>query len=427
MKLKNKSIWLLLVSLSLTPPVRGKEVFVLTYSGPIGTLSADYIERGASEAEARGAAAIVLQLDTPGGMDTSMRRTIQRIMNSQVPVIAYVAPRGARAASAGCFIVQAAHVAAMAPGTNLGAAHPVYLTGEAVSEKVLNDAAAYARSLASANNRNADWAEKAVRQNASVSQTEALELNVVDIAAYDVDDLLRQLDGRKVRTAAGETTLRLSGARPLFLDLNWRERLLSALANPTLAYLLLVLGILAIIFEVLSPGALLPGAFGLLAVLLALVGLANLPIQIPGAALLLTGLVLLVLELKLVSHGFLTLLGVVSFVLGSVLLYPKVPGYQLSWAAIGGVVVALLAAFTIVFQLVLKAHRRPVSAGVEGLVGAEGVAKTELAPRGIVLVRGEDWTAEAEPPPIAAGEKVRVLKVDGLALRVCRLSEERRA
>jgi membrane-bound serine protease (ClpP class) len=403
------------------------EVVVLTYQDAIGPVAAEYVERGIREAEARRAAAVILRLDTPGGLDSSMRRIIHQTMNAQVPVVVYVAPRGARAASAGCLIVFAADVAAMAPGTNLGAAHPLYITGEPVSEKVLNDAVAYARSLAAANNRNADWAEKAVRENASIPQGEAVQLKVVDLAANDVDDLLRQLDGRVVRTGTGEVTLRLSGARPLWLEMSWRERFLKALTNPTLAYLLLVLGTLAIIFELVTPGGFLAGAFGGVAVVLALVGLVNLPVQLSGAALLVLGLVLFVAELKIMSHGLLTLAGVVSFILGSLLLFPRVPGYRVSWWAIGTMVLFWAAAFSIVFRLVLKAHRRPVLAGVEGLVGAAGVAKTELALRGIVLVEGEDWNAEAESAPIAAGEKVQVLGVQGLTLRVRKFEEGRRA
>ncbi len=408
----------------LTPRCQAAEVVVLSYAGPIGPMSAQYIQRGISEAEARRAAAVILRLDTPGGLDSSMREIIQRMMNARVPVVAYVAPRGARAASAGCLIVLAADVAAMAPGTNIGAAHPMYITGQAASEKVVNDAVAYARALAAAHNRNADWAEKAVRENASIPQDEALRLKVVDLGAAEVDDLLAQLNGRVVDTRAGKTTLELAVARTHWLEMSGREHLINTLASPTLAYILLVFGVLAIIFEVLTPGGFVAGTLGTLALLLALMGLANLPVQVSGAALLVLGMILFVLELKIISHGLLTVAGLVAFVLGSVLLFPRVPGYRVDWWAMGTVVVFWTAMFTFAFRAVVKAHRRPVLAGVEGLVGAEGVAKTELAPRGIVLVGGEDWNAEADPPPVNLGEKVEVLEVKGLTLRVRRLLQK---
>ncbi len=416
---------LLFILLPLT--MNGEEVVVLTYSGPISVLSAEYIERGISEAEARKAAAVVLQLDTPGGLDSPMRRIIQKMMNARLPVIVYVSPRGARAASAGCLIVFAAEIAAMAPGTNLGAAHPAYITGQPASEKVVNDAVAYARSLAASRNRNADWAEKAVRESASIPQVEALQLKVVDLGADDLDDLLRQLDGRKLGSRGGETTLGLTSSPRVWIDMNARERVLNVLADPTLAYLLLVLGVLAIVFEVLTPGGFVAGTFGALAVLLGLVGLSLLPVRVSGAALLVLGLVLFVLELKIVSHGLLTAAGITAFTLGSVLLFPRVPGYRISWFAIGAMVLFWVGALGFVFQLVLKAHRGPVLAGVEGLKGAEGLAKTDLAPNGIVLVEGEDWSAEADPSPIHAGERIQVVAIHGLTLRVRRLGEERRA
>ncbi len=424
MKSISRSICLLCVFFlpGLATLCRASEVVVLTYTGAIGPMSAEYIERGMSEAEARRAAAVILRLDTPGGLDTSMRQIIQRMMNARVPVVAYVAPRGARAASAGCLIVLAADVAAMAPGTNIGAAHPMYITGQAASDKVVNDAVAYARSLAAAHNRNADWAEKAVRENASIPQDEALRLKVVDLSAAELDDLLAQLDGRAVATPAGQVTLKLAGARSLWLEMNWRERFFNTLANPTLAYVLLVFGVLAIIFEVLTPGGFVAGTLGALALLLALMGLANLPVQVSGAALLVLGMVLFVLELKITSHGLLTVAGLVAFVLGSLLLFPRAPGYGVSWWAVGSVVLFWTAAFTLAFRAVVRAHRRPVLAGVEGLVGTEGIAKTELAPRGIVLLDGEDWNAEADPAPVARGEKVQVLAVHGLTVRVRRLS-----
>jgi membrane-bound serine protease (ClpP class) len=413
---------LLLTATVLLPPrARAREVVVLTFAGPIGPVSADYIARGIGEAESRGAAAVILRLDTPGGLDSSMRQIIQREMNARVPVVVFVAPRGARAASAGCLIVLAADVAAMAPGTNLGAAHPVYYTGGAVSEKVVNDAIAYARSLAAAHRRNADWAEKAVRESASLPADEAVRLGVVDLAANDVSDLLSELNGRQAHTSTGEVTLLLAGAQAVAVDMDWRERLLGTLANPNLAYLLFVLGVLAVVVEVFAPHGMVTGTLGTVALLLGLVGLALLPVQLAGVALLVLGMVLLVLELKLTSHGLLTLTGLVAFLLGSLLLFPRVPGYGVSGWLIGAMCVLWAAALTVVVRLVVQARHAPGLMGVERVLGSVGAAKTDLAPLGVVLVGGEDWSAEAEGEPVARGEKVRVLAVNGLVLRVRKL------
>lgn len=397
------------------------EVVVLTYAGTIGPISASYIARGIHEAEARGAAAVILRLDTPGGLDSSMRQIIQREMNARVPVVLFVAPRGARAASAGCLIVLAADVAAMAPGTNIGAAHPMGVSSGTVSEKVVNDAVAYARSLAAAHHRNENWAEKAVRESASLPQSEALQLNVVDLAASNLEDLLAHLDGRTIHTVGGDVVLHVSGARIVPLEMDWRERALDTLANPNLAYLLFVLGVLAIVLEVFAPHGLVTGTLGVVAALLGLAGLAMLPVQLVGVALLVLGMILLVLELKITTHGVLSLIGLVSFLVGSLFLFPRVPGYRVSGWLVGGTALAWALVLTLVIRLVLEARRGPVLVGVDRLVGSFGTAKTELAPRGVVLVAGEDWNAEADAP-VARGEKVQVLEVQGLTLRVRKFS-----
>ena len=401
---------------------QSRDVVVLTYAGPIGPVSAEYIDRGIGEGEARGAAAVILLLDTPGGLDTSMRQIIQREMNARVPVVVFVAPRGARAASAGCLMVLAADVAAMAPGTNIGAAHPVDLSGGPLSEKIVNDAAAYARSLAAAHHRNADWAERAVRQSVSVAENEALGLGIIDLTANDVGDLLAKLNGRVAHMAARDTTLALAGARQVAIETNGRERLLGTLTNPTVAYLLLLLGLLAVIVETVAPHGFVTGTAGVVAILLALVGLATLPVQLSGAALLLLGMVLLGLELKITSHGLLTMIGLVAFVFGSLLLFPRVPGFRVSFWAIGSVALLWAGMLGAVLRVVVQARRRPVITGTQRLVGGFGTAKTDLAPRGVVLLAGEDWDARADPPPVSRGEKVEVLAVDGLTLRVRKVS-----
>ena len=408
--------------LILGPAAHAGEVVVLTYAGPIGPISAEYISRGISEGEARGAAAVIVQLDTPGGLDASMREIIQREMNAKVPVVLYVAPQGARAASAGCLIVIAAGVAAMAPGTNIGAAHPIDLSGGVVSEKILNDAVAYARSLAAARHRNEAWAEQAVRASVSVPADEAVKLHVVDFTASDLNDLLAKLNGRAVHTASAEVTLSTSGAQPAALPMNWREEILNTLSNPTVAYLLFLLGLLAIVVEVVAPHGFVTGTFGVIAVVLALMGLANLPVQASGVALLILGMILLVLELKITTHGLLTVAGLAAFVFGSILLLPHIPGYAISRWAIASVTGAWVVILGAVVRVVVKARHGPLLTGLQRVVGQTGVAKTELAPRGVVLVGGEDWNAEADPAPVSRGEKIQVLDVQGLTLRVRKVS-----
>lgn len=398
------------------------DVVVLTYAGPIAPISAQYITHGISEAESRSVAAVILELDTPGGLDSSMRQIIQGEMNARVPVIVFVAPRGARAASAGCLIALGADVTAMAPGTNIGAAHPVDLSGGALSEKIVNDAAAYARSLAAAHHRNADWAEQAVRQSVSLPATEALRLGVIDLMANDVDDLLVKLNGRTAHLATGDVTLSVAGTHQVAVEMTGRERLLNTIGNPTVAYLLLLLGVLAIVAEIMAPHGFVTGTVGAIAVLLALAGLASLPVQLSGQALLILGMVLLGLELKITSHGLLTLTGLVAFVFGSLLLFPPVPGYRVSWWAIGTVMLLWAGMLGAVLRKVLESRRRPVLVGIQRVVGGFGVAKTALAPGGVVVVNGEEWNAQADPAPVGRGERVEVLGVEGLTLRVRQVS-----
>jgi membrane-bound serine protease (ClpP class) len=401
-----------------TPP----SVVVLTYSGPINPASAEYIARGISEAEARNAAAFVLQLDTPGGLDSSMREIIQHEMNARVTVIVFVAPRGARAASAGCIIVLAADVAAMAPGTNMGAAHPIYLSGGTVSEKILNDAAAYARSIASARHRNSEWAERAVRESVSATSQEALSLNIIDLTANDVTELLSKLDSKTIHRADGDITLSLAGATQVEIAMDSRERILETLTDPTVAYVLFLLGALAVLIEIFAPHGFVTGTIGAVAVILALVGLISMPIQISGAIVLLLGMLLLGLELKVTSHGVLMLLGLIAFVFGSILVLPRIPGFRISLYAIGSVTLVWAVMLSAVVGLVLRSRHQPVLMGTQRVAGSSGIAKTNLAPRGVVLVNSEEWDALADAPPIAKGERISVVSVEGLTLHVRKIS-----
>ncbi len=423
MKTKFAGLVLVATAIFCGPAARAQhEVIVLPYAGPISPASAEFIERGIGEAEARNAAAVILELDTPGGLDSSMRRIVQREMNAHVPVIVFVAPRGARAASAGCIIALGADMVAMAPGTNIGAAHPVYASGGVVSEKIVNDSAAYARSLADAHHRNTAWAERAVRESVSATAEEALSLHLIDVLAGDIPQLLTALNGKTWHRANGDMTLSLAGAQTVRLEMDLREKVLGALTEPTVAYLLLLLGALAIVMEISAPHGYVTGTIGLAAVLLALVGLANLPVQLSGLALLLIGMTLLGLELKITSHGVLTLLGLVAFVFGSLLLLPRIPGYRISVFAIGTVTLVWVVMLGAVVRVVLSSRHAPVLMGVHRVAGREGVTKTELAPRGVVLVGGEDWDAVAETPPIPRGERISVVSVDGLTLHVRRIS-----
>lgn len=394
-----------------------REIVLLPYAGPIGPASAAYIIRGISEAQVRGAL-VILELDTPGGLDSSMRKIIQAEMNSRVPVVVFVAPAGARAASAGCIIALGADVIAMAPGTNIGAAHPVYVNGGAVSDKIVNDAAAYARSLAATHKRDVEWAERAVRESVSASAQEALSLHIIDLTARDVPQLISELNGRVIHRVAGDETLSLASPQAIEIGMDAREQFLEVLTTPTVAYLLLLLGILAIVIEIFAPHGFVTGTIGFVAFVLALVGLMDLPVQVSGLALLALGIVLLGLELKITSHGALTVVGLVAFIFGSLLLLPRIPGYRISPFAIGVTVLLWALMIGVVVRKVIASRHHPVLTGVQRVSGKSGIAKTGLAPRGVVLVDGEDWIALADDSPIAKGDRVTVISVEGLTLHV---------
>ena len=399
-----------------------RQVIVLPYAGPIGPATQEYFARGIAQAEQQNASAIIIELDTPGGLDTSMRQIVQREMSSRVPVVIFVAPAGARAASAGCIIALGADVIAMAPGTNIGAAHPVFSDGSTVSEKIVNDAAAYARSLAGAHGRNVQWAEKSVRDSVSASAQEALQLGIADLSATDLTDLSAKLDGRQIRRSSGDITIVTKGASAEVISLDSREKLVALVTNPTIAYLLFLLGALAIIVEIFAPHGFVTGTIGFLAILASLAGIVDLPIQVAGAALLIAGMVLLGLELKITSHGALTALGLIAFVAGSFLVLPRMPGFAISVWAIATVAVAWAVMIGGVARLVLRARHAPVLTGVQRVAGKTGVAKTDLAPRGVVLVNGEDWDALADTSPISRGERIAVNSVEGLTLHVRKIS-----
>jgi len=400
-----------------------RPVVVATYDGAIHPVAAEFILRGLAEAE-RDQAVLILQLNTPGGLMESMRRVVDAFLNSPVPVVVYVAPRGARAASAGTFITLAAHVAAMAPATRIGAASPVSMQGQMDSvmlRKAMNDAAAYIRSIARARGRNVDWAEKAVREGLSVGADSALLLGVVDFIAPDFQALLDSLNGRVVE---GET-LRVDPTRVRRMEPGLREKILALLADPNVAYMLLVLGFYGLFFELAHPGALFPGIFGAISLVLALYAFQILPVNYAGVLLILLSMLLFLLEVKLTSGGLLAVGGVVSFLLGSLLLFDRaVPTLRVSLSLILFFLLFTAGLFLFLVSKALAAQRRKVVTGAEGLVGERGETRTHVSPKGgKVFVHGELWNAVSEEA-IPPGKGVEVVAVRGMTLVVRALSEE---
>lgn len=421
---------LMLVFALLAPEGKAnpREVYVARVDGIISPSTADFIVGAIQKAEQGKGEAVVIELDTPGGLDLSMREIIKEMLRSSVPVIVYVAPSGARAASAGAFITIAAHVAAMAPGTNIGAAHPVQMGGgemdEEMAKKVENDAAAYIRGIAERRGRNAAWAEKAVRESVSITATEALKLKVVDLVADDLADLLARIDGRTLETAAGKVTLQTKAATITEVEMSFRDKILKVISDPTIAYILLILGMAGLYFELSNPGAILPGVLGGICLILAFWAFQTLPINFAGLLLIILGVLLFIAELQVVSHGVLTVGGIVALLLGSLMLIDSpAPFLQISLSAIIGVTAATAGFFLLIIGAALRAHRRQPVTGHEGLIGQIGVVKTPLRPEGQIFVRGEIWKATSEEP-VKPGGQVEVTGISGLTLKVKKLSPE---
>ena len=395
------------------------EIRLVKVADAIGPGVAEFIKDSIATAEDEQAACVIIQLDTPGGLASAMRDIEMAILASRVPVVVYVSPSGARAASAGVMITLAADIAAMAPGTNIGAAHPVGAGGreieEKMSEKVVNDMVAHARSVAASKGRNADWVEKAIRESVAITETEALEQNVIDLVAKDLDDLIAQIDGREV---AGKGTLDLEGAPRRSVEESLRTKVLKAISDPNVAFLLFLLGAAGLYFEFSNPGALFPGIIGGICLVLAIFAFQVLPVNTVGILLMVLAIVFFLLEIKVTSYGMLSLAGVVSLFLGALMLYEgDDPAVRISWSVLIPTVGLVSAFFVVVAGLAFRSQVSTTRTGERGLVGKIGVVKQALDPEGKVFVHGELWKAVAGQP-IENGRKVRVTHVEGLTLTV---------
>jgi membrane-bound serine protease (ClpP class) len=414
----------LLCILSLPLFTAAQKVISITIDGTINPVSADFIHNSIDKASREKAEGLIIHLNTPGGLLQSTRSIVSDILESPVPVIVYVSPGGAHAGSAGVFLVLAAHVAAMAPGTNIGAAHPVTMQGEVdsvMNEKITNDAAAFIRSIAQKRNRNIDWAERAVRRSYSYSETEALQDSVIDLIAVNDADLLQKLNGKLIELTAGNKHFLIKEPTIEIYRMSIWEKLLNVLSDPTIAYILLMIGMYGIMFELFSPGAILPGIAGVIALILAFYSMQTLPVNYAGLALIIFGIILFILEIKVVSHGLLAIGGTVSLFLGSIMLIR--PGSSIELAAISRAVIYSATVLTTLFFLFiigagLRAQRRKVLTGPEGMKDTTGEVIEMLDPTGMIKLNGELWAAESISGTINKGERVKVTGRKSLKLFV---------
>ena len=411
----------------------GRKVHVIRINGAINPLAAEYILNAIDNARNAEAECLIIEMDTPGGLLESTRTITKAILASEIPVVIYVAPTGARAASAGVFISYAAHVAAMSPSTNIGAAHPVNFGGSeggkkdstetnTMMEKITNDAVAQIKAVAEKRGRNVAWAEDAVRKSVSITEKEALAKNVIDLIAVNLDSLLIQLDGREVDLVNRRTKMHTAGVAIVRHEMSWRHKLLDKISDPNIAYFLMLLGMWGLFFEFSNPGAILPGVLGGIFLILALYAMQTLPVNWAGLLLILLAVVMFILEVKVTSFGILTIGGVVAMFLGSVMLFRKPetvfePALRISVQAIIMATLATAAFFAFAVRLVVKAHHHKTVTGREGMVGVIGTALTNIAPEGRVQVHGEIWQAHSEAP-IEKGQPVKILALNGLQVKV---------
>ena len=417
-----------LFAILFTPFVTAQTVITLKIDGTINPASADFIQGGIQKAVKEKAECLIIQLNTPGGLLKSTRVIVSEILESPVPVVVFVSPGGAHAGSAGVFITLASHIAAMAPGTNIGAAHPVTLQGQMDStmyEKATNDAAAFIRSIAKKRERNIEWAERAVRRSYSYSETEALEDSVIDMIVKNERELLQKIDGHRVETEVGMKTLHTASATIKEYKMGFWEKMLDIISDPNIAYILFLLGLYGLMFELYNPGAILPGVVGVIALILALYSMHTLPINYAGLALIVFAIILFLLEIKIVSHGLLAIGGVVSLILGSMMLFRS--SSSLEAVSVSKTVIFTATGITALFFLFvvglgLRAQKRKAVTGAESFIGETGEVLEMLAPTGLVKVQGEIWSAVSTTGNIEKGEKVRINKMENLKLYVERIN-----
>ncbi len=396
-----------------------KIVYLIKIDAPITPVVAEYIIKSIDKASKGNAEALIIQLDTPGGLVDSMREIVKKMISAEIPTIVYVAPSGARAASAGVFITIAANIAAMAPSTHMGAAHPVQMEGKmdkTMEAKVVNDLAAMIRGIAEKRGKNAKWAEDAVRKSVSITETEALRNKVIDLIATDIPALIKEIHGRKVEVVLGRKVLDTKDAQVQEIEMGVRYRILEIISNPNIAYILLILGFYGLYFELANPGAVFPGVAGAICLILGFYALQTLPINYAGLMLVLLGLGLFIAEAFITSHGVLGIGGTISMLFGSIMLIDA-PSLKISWAVIFPVVAMSAALFIITVTIAIRVHREKPDTGKEGLMGLTGVAKSDVHISGQIFVRGEYWNAYSDEP-IVKGDRVTVIGLEGLKLKV---------
>ncbi len=401
------------------------EVMIIDLVGAISPGSAAFLKRGIEEAEEREVHLVVIRLDTPGGLGSSMRTMVKSILNSSVPVVVYVAPKGAGAASAGVMITVAAHVAAMAPGTNIGAASPVTVGGGEIqgtmSTKVMNDMASYGRGIAKDKGRNAEWVEKAIREAVSITAREAVKMKVVDLVAEDLEELLEVLDGREVALKDGKKILKTKGLTQSFYKPGFRDGILKMISDPNISFILLIIGAAGLYFEFSNPGAIFPGVIGAISLIMAFYSFQALPVNYTGLILIALAIIFFIAEVKVTSYGVLSMGGVVSLALGSLMLFEDV---KVSLKLMAPTIVLISAFFIIVSSLAFKAYKTKPKSGMEGMIGLVGLVKETIDPEGLIFVRGENWQA-VSGEKIEPGERVQVENAEGLVLTVKRANDKK--
>ncbi|RLB15138.1 MAG: nodulation protein NfeD [Deltaproteobacteria bacterium] len=405
-------------------PAEKNSAMVIELDGTINPGTAQFVIKGLKRAEVSKHMLVIIRLDTPGGLDSSMRSIVKSILNSSVPVVVYVAPRGARAASAGVMITVAAHIAAMAPQTNIGAAHPVSADGKEInktmSKKVVNDMVAYVRSIAKDRGRNQDWVEKAIRESVSITADVAVKKKVVDLVARDMDDLLALLDGREIALNKGKVTLETKGLKLIYVAPGWRDRVLNTISDPNIAYILMMIGMAGLYFELSHPGAIFPGVIGAISLILAFFAFQTLPVNYAGLLLIALAIVFFIAEIKVSSYGLLSVAGLISLTLGSIMLFENI---RVSLNLMMPTIVMIGGFFVIIAFLAFRAYKGKPTSGMEGLIGQTGVVEEKIDPVGLIFAHGEYWKATSTEVA-EQGEKVRIIGSKGLELIVEKVSIE---